>query len=289
MQKTPLGSWDSKTGTWIPAPQPPKSFYKEMMKFAKGSLVGTPAGESPSFYQAGAAPNVPTPSPISPALGQHLFYGGTPAKTPYKIGCKPGKSTTFKKQKRHELIARMENASLPEAQIATLLGLTVPRLRSVKQHPDYLKARMKVTLGIIVDQDASLDQIREQRKDFIRQMLPPALQVIANAIQTPAFSYADRKLQVSVAQDLLDREGTFAKISRSEVKPVEHFDWESTDAGATSVIDVIKGTLSFREHSSPGVESILEISRAFSTGQVLSSEAQQSALKNLSRIGSEKE
>lgn len=246
----------------------------------------------------------------------HLHYGGMPAKTPYGIGCKPEASTTFKKQRRHELIARMENAALPEPQIAALLSISVPRLRSIKQHPDYLKARMKVTLGLIVDQEASLAQIREQRKEFLIQNLPAALQVIANAVSTPAIGLAERKLQLFAAQDLLDREGTFAKISRSEVKPVEHFNWETTDTSAAQALDVVKSTLRLKQtqpleslseaayhqgatdsqhqHDTGAIyapsgkaeiEKIIEITRRFKNGRSPSLVDQQAALEHLEKEG----
>lgn len=289
MQKQPLGSIDTSTGTFIPAP----TISSLLAARTHRMLQFTPE----SFQMP--APN-PTPSqvlpPAAPGLqhgGGTLFYGGTPAKTPYKVGCKPQSGTSFRKQRRHELIARMENAALPEGQIAVLLGISKDRLRTIKQHPDYLKARMAITLGIIVDTDAKLAEIREQRKDMLRQMLPPALQVIANAVNTPALSYAEKKLQVAVAQDILDREGTFAKISRTEVKPVEHFQWETADAEAHQVIDVLKGTLRVQQShversifgapttTSTEVEKIIEISRAFSSGAGPSPEAQQEAMNTL--------
>lgn len=304
MQKTPVGSFDSKTGVFTPAPSIASILAarsRSMLRFSPESFRVQSSSEPPVVPNT--HPNlVPPSAPAGPSGLQHgggtLYYGGAPARTPYKVGCKPAAGTSFRKQRRFELIARMENAALPEGQIALLLGISKDRLRSIKQHPDYLKARMAVTLGIIVDTDARLAEIREQRKDMLRQMLPPALQVIANAVNTPALSYADKKLQISVAQDILDREGTFAKISRSEIKPVEHFQWETADAEAKQVIDVLKGTMRVRQvnsfhreyidtsedqvfSGSAEVEKIIEISRAFSSGAGPSPEAQQEALKTL--------
>ena len=272
----------------------PPSYHSAKESFLS-SLGGVQPSATQGVVEGKTVPQaVPEATPErSMASGQHLHYGGMPAKTPYGIGCKPQEGTSFKKQRRHELIARMENASLGEAQIAVLLGISVPRLRSIKQHPDYLAARMKVTLGLIVDQEASLAQIREQRKEFLIQNLPAALQVIANAVHTPAISLADRKLQLFAAQDLLDREGTFAKISRSEVKPVDGFDWASVDSQGSRAVDVVKGTLRVSQSSevlgdSPSeakkqIEKIIEITRHFSAGKTPSVFDQQSALDELER------
>ena len=289
--RRPVGSFDTRTGVFIPAPSIAQALAARtasMLRFTKESFLAPTPSSAPDSVPPLASP-ISSSAPLQHGGGT-LFYGGQPAKTPYKVGCKPQKGTSFRKQKRHELIARMENAALPEGQIALLLGISKDRLRTIKQHPDYLKARMAVTLGIIVDTDAKLAEIREQRKDMLRAMLPPALQVIANAVNTPPLSYAEKKLQISVAQDILDREGTFAKISRTEVKPVEHFQWETADAEASQVIDVLKGsvrltqkhTLSEGEFgTSAEIAKIIEISRAFSSGVGPTPEKQQEALDTL--------
>lgn len=281
MKTTPIGSAGVSAGT---------NFADIMKHLRAAQVVGV--GSIANNDSPTGVPSSAVASPSAPVGGfKHgdgtLYYGGTPANTPYLTGCKPSAQTTFRKQKRFELIARMENAGLPEAQMAPMLGLSISRLKSIKQRPEYLKARMAITLGIIIDTDASLEQIREQRKAFLVQMLPPALQVIANVVNTPPANFGEKRLQVAVAQDILDREGTYAKISRTEVKPVEHFDWETSDAAAASALSVIKGTLRVSQSEEAGedarqrIEKIIEITSHFSAGKTPSPEAQQEALRAL--------
>lgn len=172
----------------------------------------------------------------------HLHFGGSLNPKSGRLGPKPSQGTAFKKQKRFETIVRLENAGIGEAAAAAMLCISVPRLRFIKKNPDYLNARMRITHGIILDHDSSLSQIREQRKEMLTQMLPPALQVLANELLQPAHTLAERKHKVEVARDLLDREGTFAKVSRTEVKPVDHFDFEHADKASSEILAVIKGT-----------------------------------------------
>src|SRR5215472_7392769 len=121
---------------------------------------------------------------------QTLHYGGSiraasssspglspaPARGPGR----PSQNSSFQAQKRFELIARLENAALPESAIAPMLGISVSRLRYLKKMPEYLIVRMRITHGIILDQDAKMEEIREQRKELLVQLLPPALQTLAN-------------------------------------------------------------------------------------------------------------
>jgi hypothetical protein len=181
----------------------------------------------------------------------------------------------------------MENAAMSEHQIATMLLISIPRLRTIKKSPDYLKARMKITFGLIIDQDSSLAAVKAQRREMLTAMLPAALQIIANAVSRPAVGIAQEKLQISVAQDLLDREGTFAKVSRAEIKPVSSFSFESVDESSDSVIAAIKGTGASR--SAPKatddttVTEALELAAQFSRSKTLSAVDQQTALDDLDK------
>jgi hypothetical protein len=161
-----------------------------------------------------------------------------------------------------------------------MLAISVPRLRTIKRSSDYLKARVAITHGIILDTESQLADIKEQRKEILTQMLPPALRVIANAVNQPPTSFPERVLQVKVAQDILDREGTFAKISRSEIRPAEGFNWASSEHSAREVISVIRGVRTSREavelnSSEQSLETarLIEITKAFATGKTITSEA----------------
>jgi len=212
---------------------------------------------------------------------QTLHYGGSLLRSKngaFRLSSMPGKGASFKKSKRLELIVRMENAGLPERAIASMLTISVPRLRYIKKSPAYLSTRMQITHGIILDADAQLATIREQRKEILSQMLPPALQALGNVLMSQPQGLADRKLQVAVAQDLLDREGTYPKVSRTEVKPVSFFDFETSDREAHSVLQALK------EASSGGssVESAAsDANVVFANSHTLSAIDQEAALAEL--------
>jgi len=198
-------------------------------------VITVPVPQASSVAPGGAAPTKPVAS-----VSSTLHYGGSlKASSPTGMSVQPQAGDTFKKQKRLEMIVRMEAAGIPERALAAMLTITVPRLRYIKKGPDYLSVRMRLVHGIVLDTDKQLSVIREQRKEMLSQLLPPALQVIANTIMKQPTSIAEQKLQIATAQDLLDREGTFAKVSRTEVKPVSFFDFETSDREATSVLDAI--------------------------------------------------
>jgi hypothetical protein len=120
-----------------------------------------------------------------------------------------------------------------------MLGITINRLRYIKKSAAYLRARMKITLGLIVDNDSELAQIKAQRREALVASLPSALRVIAEAVHMPAFTLAERKFQFEAAQDVLDREGTFTKVSRSEVSTKPGFDWSTGAAHSTQILNIL--------------------------------------------------
>jgi hypothetical protein len=176
---------------------------------------------------------------------------------------------------------RLENAGFTPQQIAPMLGVSIPRIKSILQTPAYLNARIKITHGIIVDHDASLAEIKSQRREMLTQMLPAAFQVLANELLSSGVTIAERKHKVAVAQDLLDREGSLAKISRAEVKPVDQFDFEKADAASAALLHTIRGIAPAPTQISEDVAAALAANLKFANSHTLSAIDQQSALDKL--------
>jgi hypothetical protein len=214
----------------------------------------------------------------SATAGSH--FGGS-LNPSGKLGPKPAQGkpqNTFRSAKRLELIARLENAAVPESAAAAMLCISVNRLRQIKKSPEYLRVRMRITLGIITDTDGSLADIKAQRREALTRLLPPALQVIANAVQAPAVSLAERKFQHEVVTDLLDREGSFPKVSRQEVSAKTGFDWGGAEAASQLVLQVLQVAAPGAQNN---VNEILGVASSFSAGATLSPEEQQDALASL--------
>jgi hypothetical protein len=223
-------------------------------------------------------------------LPNTLHYGGTLNTGTAALGPKPSAGKQFKTQKRFETIVRLENAGFSEAASAAMLCISVPRLRYLKKQPDYLIVRAKLTHGIIIDWDKELSVIKEQRKEILTNALPPALRCLMEELQRPAITLAERRHQTQVAQDLLDREGTFAKISRAEIKPVDHFEFEKYDKASQGIIAALTATAAppqldengdfiapFGAHTIEAVKA----NEAFSNSHTLSQTDQEKALAQL--------
>ena len=254
-----------------------------------------PAAKPQPQQTVPAPPPVVPPVTVSPQvplsytsstgkLYSHLHYGGSTAKSG-ALGAKPQQGRQYRVQKRFETIARLEGANFTPQQIAPMIGISIPRVKMILKSADYLAARLKITHGIIVDHEGSLATIKEQRREMLTQMLPTAFQVLANELMSNGVSIAERKHKVAVAQDILDREGSLAKISRAEVKPVDMFDFEKADAASAALISVVRGvaaaptTVGGGDHTAEALAANYE----FANSKTLSAVDQQSALDLLEK------
>jgi hypothetical protein len=171
-----------------------------------------------------------------------------------------------------------------------MLGISVPRLRTIKKTPDYLNTRIRITTGVIVDIDGHIENFKSQRRDILAQAVPPAIQILVNELNRQPINFADRKLQTEIARDLLDREGTLAKVSKTEIKPVSNFDFEQHDKESSEIIKALRA-VSPRRQSLPFGEEIeaatlhsedaVDANAEFARSHTLSAIDQQAALDAL--------
>lgn len=219
---------------------------------------------------------------INPNL--HLHFGGSLSKKG-NLTSLPSRKKRYQLQRRYESIIRLEAAGFNLSAIAAMLCISEGRVKFYKKQPDFLAARVKLTHGIILDQEGQLSLIKEQRKEILQSMLPDAMRVIAETIQRRATTLAERKHQSLIAFEILDREGTLAKVSRTEIKPVDSFDFEHADKESSKIIQALRGasiTAVITGSSSPAHSiKAVEANKEFSNSHTLSAVDQQAALDDL--------
>lgn len=158
------------------------------------------------------------------------------------VSAKVAPGFTFKRYLRTEKIARLELGGFSDADIAFSQGITIVRVGQIKRTPQYLAIRTSVASGVVADADKNLMEDLDNNHAILREMVPEALLALRDAIldkNNPA-------LRLRAAQDLLDREGTVAKVSKTEVKHKAEYDFNQHDALAGSLLDALKTTESQR-------------------------------------------
>ena len=154
------------------------------------------------------------------------------------VSTKKAPGMQWKRYMRVERIARLDLAGFTETEIAFSQGITVVRVNQLKRTPEYVAIRLQCATGIIAQADRNMFADIDANHQVIKDMVPEALLALRDTIldrNNPA-------LRLRAAQDLLDREGTLAKVSRTEVKAHIEYDFTQHEGVANSLLDALQQT-----------------------------------------------
>jgi hypothetical protein len=214
-----------------------------------------------------------------------LKYGGSLSPTG-KLSTMPAKKRRMERLSFIERLVRIDlgffnvGLSVPLPDIARMVNRAPRAIEAARRTPDYLRIRTEIQTGINLGNTESIAETAEYRKANFRNMLPDALRVVADTILQKPNNLAERKLQLSAALDLLDREGSFAKISKSEVKASISHDYAMTD-GVSAELLALMSAPSQTPALDARVASILDANFSFSNSDTLTHDKQEEALKTL--------
>lgn len=132
-----------------------------------------------------------------------------------KTAMHPQLKMTWKRAMKIEKVARLtlHPAGYSNEQIANFLGCDKQTVVLIRQIPQYHAKMIELQTGLTSSWDAEIRTDTEAARAELRSMLPGSMMVIRDAIQGKFGS----ALQFKAAQEVMDREGTLAKVSKSSV------------------------------------------------------------------------
>ena len=221
------------------------------------------------------------PTKVTPAF----HYGGT--LTPKgNLSSRPLKGKRFQDMARLERLCRIDIAiatagiPVPDSDIALMLGRSEYLIRRMRKKVEYLRFRTAIQTGVALETEVSAAEMVEYHKTRFRDMLPDALRVIADELTKPAATIAERKLKVELARDVIDREGSFPKISRTDVHAKIDHNYDAIDSVSSELRAAMDAPLQ-DEELLQNVQVVLEANRAFSNSETLTHDKQEAALHQL--------
>lgn len=135
---------------------------------------------------------------------------------------------------RMEQLARLESTGMYSNQaLAEFFGVNYQTIIVMKARPEYARIRATFQTGI-------LDTIAEDSRTLIvnqvaelKEMVPASLFTLRNTIQRgnrDGATQHERRLALDASKEVFDREGTFAKVSKSEVHVKDDMDFSAQAA-----------------------------------------------------------
>jgi len=135
----------------------------------------------------------------------------------------PGKPTalhprlgmTWKRAKKIEVIARLtiDPANYTNEQIANHLGCNKQTVVLIRQLPAFHAKMIELSTNLTSPYDMDIRANSENMRDELKSMIPSSMMVIRNALT----GKHGPGLQYKAALEVMDREGTMAKVSKSSV------------------------------------------------------------------------
>ena len=220
-------------------------------------------------------------------------YGGTLSPSG-RVGRKPAEGTQFKTEVLLERLVRFDLMKtqgvsvMSDDDIARVLNKSKRRIAVLRTGIPYLRKRMEVLTGINTDAQESVEISVTRHKQMVKLMLPDALRVIADAVRTPvtaSTSLAEKKFKVEVARDILDREGSFPRISRTDSHlKVEH-NFESVDLASKEIMEAMGQEPVQASKPTQSILDAIAINKEFAESETLALQDMEASLKDLETNG----
>lgn len=219
----------------------------------------------------------------------HSYYGPGFTKSG-RLSRNPDGKTYFKillfmeKLVRFDIAKAQGTSLLSDRDIAKVLGKSVKRIQSYRNSTAYLKKRTELLTGIGTESAQDVEKIASLHKQQLKLMLPQALRTIYDAIQQPLVgaTLAERKFRVEVARDILDREGSFPKISRTDSHVKLEHTFEDLDGVSKEVLDSIETHVQEDDpRQAQVIQDKIAVSTAFSRTETLSAQDMEASMTAL--------
>ena len=178
-------------------------------------------------------------------------------------------------------LAKLSGQSLiTDREISIILKRSIRQINHFRTLPAYLCKRVELTTGISTDFDRSVRTSIESHKQVLELMMPDALRVLANQLRNNPTNSVEKRLQTTVALEVLDRQGALPKISRTDVHAKVEHDYSTLDLISKDLSESIDGPIQSTE-ADAAISLILEANKKFANSETLATTKQEVAMKIL--------
>lgn len=143
---------------------------------------------------------------------------------------------TFRRNMKIEMVARYTAQGYSDTEIALVMGIHKVYVSMLRRTPEYIAIATQVNTGIIGDLDRLTKEDLETKQEELRAMLPEAMLAMRDLL----YDKTNPRLRLEAAKEIMDREGTLAKVSKSEVKRKVEFDFAEHDNVKNDLLSMLQ-------------------------------------------------
>lgn len=159
-----------------------------------------------------------------------MAYNGQPA----------GRQTALHNGRQWKRLIRIEQAALLTLKgysndvIAMHIGVHVQTLVYLRQTPEFKARMVALQTGVLEQHGQQIREDEEYQRQQLKSMVPLALQKLKELAMS-----ANQHISYKAAQDILDREGTHAKVSRTAIDVKEQVNLSVVNQVAASIQNIL--------------------------------------------------
>jgi hypothetical protein len=135
----------------------------------------------------------------------------------------------FRRLHRMQIMARLEaTGNYSVNALAKHFALQPQTICLMRAQPEYIRLRASYITGILDTVSDTVQTIVEYQTQEMKDMVPASLRVLRDTLVRGTMqtaSVVERKMALDAAREVMDREGTFAKVSKSEVHVKDEMDF----------------------------------------------------------------
>jgi hypothetical protein len=154
-----------------------------------------------------------------------------------KPSLKPSRGRSWKRLRRIEIVATLEDMFIPDAEIANHLGLTVGAIQAIKSTPEFLAKRISLKTGIPSVYDQHRLDLAEDQKQELNDLVPLSLTSVKRILLDPKHPH-----HAKIAMDILDRNQATSKISRTQHSVAPDADISKENQKANELLALLDGS-----------------------------------------------
>lgn len=156
-------------------------------------------------------------------------------------GAAAGTQSALHRGRQWRRLLRIEKAALlttkgifSNEQIAAHIGIHPQTLVYIKQTPEFKARMIALQTGIIEQHDVDIREDEDYQRQELKSMVPLALMKLRELAMS-----TNQHIAYKASQDILDREGTHAKVSRTAIDVKEDINLSVVNQVANSIKDIL--------------------------------------------------